>query len=240
MNLDKMGYNDKTIAVIVAMQKELDLLLHLIDNTKTVETKDAVYHEGSINGHKVIATKCGIGKVNAAIGTKSLIDRYNPSLVINSGVAGGAGNAAGILDVVVAETVAYHDVWCGPGTDHGVAAGCPDRFTCDPRITSLECLKVTGNLKHGMIASGDIFISRPEEVGHIRTLYPDVMAVDMESAAIAQVCYLCKVPFVCIRVISDTPGAADNISQYDTFWDDAPRHTFEILKTVLGHIPAEL
>ena len=67
-------------------------------------------------------------------------------------------------------------------------------------------------------------------------MYPDALAVDMESAAIAQVCYLKNVPFICMRVISDTPGGDDNISQYENFWADAPRHTFEALKALLATI----
>jgi adenosylhomocysteine nucleosidase len=91
-------------------------------------------------------------------------------------------------------------------------------------------------VKHGLIASGDIFVSRREDIDRIKALYPDVMAVDMESAAIAHVCHLKSVPFVCIRVVSDTPGAADNIEQYETFWDDAPQHTFETLTQLLNQL----
>ena len=79
-------------------------------------------------------------------------------------------------------------------------------------------------------------MSEVETVRHILELYPDAIAVDMESAAIAQVCHIKGVPFVCIRVISDTPGAADNIAQYQNFWDDAPQHTFSALQHVISAI----
>lgn len=232
--------HNHTVAVIVAMRKELDLLLPLLGDATVVNEGHTTYHVGSIGDRRVVAMQCGIGKVNAAVGAYALISRFAPSLVINTGVAGGAGAAAGILDIVVADAVAYHDVWCGPGTEPGQAAGLPARLECDRRVTSLPCLNGRDGVRHGLIASGDIFISRPEEIGRIRGIYPDVLAVDMESAAIAHVCALTRTPFVCIRVVSDTPGAADNISQYENFWDDAPRHTFGILSSVLHDLPADL
>lgn len=218
------------IGIIVAMGKELRLLLPLLEDAGTVTANDITFHTGHIGRHDIVAMQCGIGKVNAAIGTLTLIDTFHPSIVINSGVAGGTG-AAGILDVVIADEVAYHDVWCGPGTVPGEAAGCPPRFRCalpDRLADSIE------GARRGLIVSGDIFVSRPEEVRHILDLYPDAMAVDMESAAIAQVCFIKNVPFVCVRVISDTPGGADNISQYENFWEDAPAHTFAALRSILN------
>lgn len=221
------------IAIIVAMGKELSLLLPLIEDRHQTSINEITFHTGRMGRHEIVAMQCGIGKVNAAVGTLTLIENFHPNLVINSGVAGGTGKGAGILDVIVADEVAYHDVWCGPGTADGQAAGCPARFGCAlPR----EVRERIPGAKHGLIASGDIFVSRREDVDRILTLYPEAMAVDMESAAIAQVCHLKNVPFVCIRVVSDTPGAADNIAQYENFWDDAPRHTFETLSHLLNNV----
>jgi adenosylhomocysteine nucleosidase len=221
------------IAIIVAMSKELNLLLPLITDHKQETINGTVFHTGSIGAHTIVATQCGIGKVNAAIGTQTLIEHYNPDMVVNSGVAGGTGGGAGILDVVIADAVAYHDVWCGPGTEPGQAANCPARFECG---LPAEVVSSVAGAKHGLIASGDIFVAHKHDVERILQLYPEAMAVDMESAAIAQVCYLKGVQFVCIRVISDTPGAADNIAQYENFWEDAPRHTFEALTTILSKL----
>lgn len=218
------------IGIIVAMGKELRLLLPLLEDAGTVTANDITFHTGRIGSHDIVAMQCGIGKVNAAVGTLTLIDTFHPSVVINSGVAGGTG-AAGILDVVIADEVAYHDVWCGPGTVPGEAAGCPPRFRC---ALPARCADSIEGARRGLVVSGDIFVSRPEEVRHILGLYPDAVAVDMESAAIAQVCFLKNVPFICVRVISDTPGGADNISQYENFWEDAPAHTFSTLRSILN------
>lgn len=220
------------IAIIAAMSKELALLLPLIESRSTVTANGLKFHTGHIGRHEIIAAECGIGKVNAAIGSLTLIDCFHPDMVINTGVAGGAGAGASILDVVVADKIAYHDVWCGPGTEAGQAAGCPRFFTCPLPNAIFDGLDV----KRGLVASGDIFVSRPEEVAHIKSIWPDTVAVDMESAAIAQVCHLKNVPFVCIRVISDTPGSADNIAQYENFWADAPAHTFSVLTALLERL----
>lgn len=213
------------------MGKELDLLLPLIEGRSTVTINDTVFHTGHIAGRDVVAMQSGIGKVNAAVATLTLIDSFHPSLVINTGVAGGTGGAR-VLDVVIPDRIAYHDVWCGPGTEPGEAAGFPLYFECPLAADTVASLGV----RRGLLASGDIFVSRREEVDRILAMYPDAVAVDMESAAIAQVCHLKNVPFVCIRVVSDTPGEADNIAQYDSFWDDAPRSTFDTLTHLLALI----
>ncbi len=217
------------IGIIVAMDKELSLLLPKIDNCSDVTINDVTFHVGKIGERDVVAMKCGIGKVNAAIGTLTLIENFHPSLIINTGVAGGTGHGASILDVVVASQIAYHDVWCGPGTVEGQAAGCPPRFPGALTGEMLAALGLSNVVKTGLVVSGDIFVSRISDIKRITALYPEAVAVDMESAAIAHVCYLKNVLMVCVRVISDTPGAADNISQYESFWEDAPLHTFDVL-----------
>lgn len=224
------------IGVIVAMDKELALLLHLLENSAETEINGFMFHTGTIGQAEIVAMKCGIGKVNAAMGTMTLIDLFKPELIINTGVAGGTGGNAGILDIVVGTRVAYHDVWCGPGTEWGDAAGCPRFFHTTDMINNLPCLHEGDTVKHGLVCSGDIFVSDPDVVSRIRSLYPDVDAVDMESAAIAQVCYLRQIPFACMRVISDTPGADDNIAQYQNFWEEAPQHTFDMLRQIIQEL----
>lgn len=215
------------------MEKELNLLLPLLQNRQERIKNNVTFHVGDINGNEVIAMQCGIGKVNAAMGALTLIDLFEPEIVINTGVAGGTGSDAGVLDVVIADRVAYHDFWC-LGEEWGQVPGCPKFF---PTV-NFHLLDDAENprIKRGLIASGDLFVSKPSEVEFIRSIYPDVKAVDMESAAIAQVCHLKGVLFYCMRVISDTPGGADNISQYENFWEDAPRQTFDILHTLLSRI----
>lgn len=214
------------------MEKELALLLPDLKDCTHTTVNGFTFHSGRIGTSEVVVMQCGIGKVNAAIGVLSLIDVFHPSIVINTGVAGDTGHDAGkpgIGELFLAREIVYHDVWCGPGTVRGVASGCPARFTCPLPG------EFAGRLgaKEGLLASGDIFVSEPEDLARIKALYPEVAAVDMESAAIAQVCHLKDVPFVCMRVISDTPGDGDNISQYKDFWTDAPARTFAAIRSLL-------
>lgn len=225
------------IAIIVAMDKELRLLMPLLERAETSVADGFELHSGQIGGVEVCLMKCGIGKVNAALGCRAMIQAFAPELVINSGVAGGTGSAAGVLDVVAASAVGYHDVWCGPGTEWGCAAGCPPVFPGDPRVLGLSALTRNPAVKFGVVASGDIFVDSAATVEHVLRLYPDAVGVDMESGAIAQTCHRFGMPFICLRVISDTPGqVADNGAQYESFWQSAPEKTFMVIKDILAEL----
>jgi len=221
------------IGIIVAMDKELALLLPLMADVSEISVNGFAFHTGKLAGHDIVVCKCGIGKVNAAVGENTLIENFHPMMIINTGVAGGTGatsEPARVLDVVLASEIAYHDVWCGPGTVKGEAAGCPARFTCPLP----EDIRRQLSVKEGLLASGDIFVDNPDDLRRILDLYPDAKAVDMESAAIAQVCYIKNVPFVCIRVVSDTPGDGGNAAAYENFWQAAPERTFDEVEKLLG------
>lgn len=216
------------IAVLVAMDKEMSLVKSILDNP---EDKGSVVR-GKIGKHEITLGKCGIGKVNSAINTFRTIETFRPDLIINTGVAGGAGLPVGTL--LVADRVAYSDVWCGPSTVYGEADGCPLFFTPSKVVVekAAEFIKDDSS-RFGLICTGDKFISRAEEIAFIRSHFPDVAAVDMESASIAQVCYMTKVPFAIFRVVSDTPGEGENLAQYESFWTDAPKKTFSAVKTLI-------
>lgn len=216
------------------MDKELQLLMPMISNQATIEQHNHKYITGKIASHNVAVIKCGIGKVNAALATREIVESFSPDLIINTGVAGGTG-AAKVLDVVISTGVAYHDVWC-PGSEYGQVEGCPRIFETPERFVQLACLSGSSNIKKGIIASGDIFVNSPEQVAHILNLYPDALAVDMESGAVAQTAWLAGIDFLAVRIVSDTPGGEDNISQYQNFWNDAPKRAFEILMTILQEV----
>lgn len=210
------------------MQKELALILPLLDDATTVSHGSITYHLGRIGANEVALMQCGIGKVNAAIGAVSLIDAFRPELVINTGVAAGAGDEVAVMDVVIADRLVHHDFWC-IGEEWGRVPGSPRFLPARlPEIGERE------GVRRGLIASGELFISSKEEIDRIRGHFPDVMAVDMESAAIAQVCCQRNVPFMCMRVISDTPWCShDNSRQYEDFWEEAPQKTFAILQEII-------
>lgn len=224
------------IAVLAAMDKEVALLRALLgDDAETRHAGHVAMTVGHIaDGVELAIAKSGIGKVNAALATEAIISSFHPDIVVSTGVAGGTGSDAGILDVVVADRLAYHDVWCGPGTEPCVADGFGPFFTPPADILDLPCLAPREGLTHGLICSGDMFISRPEEVAEIRRKHPDVKAVEMESTAIAHACAIAGIPMIAVRVVSDTPGAhSDNSSQYENFWTDAPERTFNVVSALL-------
>ncbi len=229
------SHSKSTVGVIVAMTAELQALLHSLDNPVEECLSGFKFHVGTIGGRRVVAMQCGIGKVNAAMGAMALIANYDPGVVINTGIAGGTGRGPGILDVVVADRVAYHDVWCGPGNERGQVQGCPASFECAlDSPFDLSAILAREGIYAGLIASGDMFVDTPGELARILSVQPEAIAVDMESGAIAQVCALRGVPFLAVRVISDYPGAPDHISQYNNFWNDAPKATFAILAELLN------
>lgn len=221
------------IGIIVAMQKELELLNPMLAGHTRQEHDGTVFHCGNIGHHSVVAMQCGIGKVNAAIGTAALIDGFSPDVVINTGVAGGASKSVNVMDVVVGQRVAYHDVWCGFDSTWGQIQGMPLFFDGKPEL--VEALQGQPGVHCGLICSGDRFIDSIGEVEAIQSRFPDVLAVDMESAAIAHTCFAKHTPFLSLRVISDSPGASHNNSaQYTDFWADAPKRTFEKLQQLIN------
>ena len=219
--------------IIVAMRVELDMLLREMAQAELVTINGTDYHTGCIGGVDVVATQCGIGKVNAAVGALTMIDNFKPDAVINTGIAGGTGAGAGVLDVVIGSEVGYHDVWCGPGNAPGQVQGHPERYAGALSLVDMEALGGNPRVKVGLIASGDKFISSPADLEAVLEVQPEAVAVDMESGAIAQVCHLKGVPFLAVRVVSDTPGVENHLEQYGDFWTLAPQSTFGILRSIL-------
>ena len=211
------------IGIIVAMDKELRQLQQLFDSSH------------------VRVEKCGIGKVNAALGAQRMINEFHPDCIISSGCAGGNGDDVNIQDVVVSSELCYHDVYCGTAIDnttiYGQVQGLPARYQADPHLLqkaqSLNLKSLTSNLKthSGLIVTGDWFVDSKDKMREIIGHFPEAKAVDMESCAIAQACYINKVPFISFRVISDIPLRDTDASQYHNFWDTIADHSFQVTKT---------
>ena len=189
------------------------------------------------NSDDVLVQKCGIGKVNAALGAQRMINEFHPDCIISSGCAGGNGDDINIQDVVVSAELCYHDVYCGTAIDnttiYGQVQGLPARYPADPYLLRKSSeLKVEGLEIHpGLIVTGDWFVDSREKMREIIEHFPDAKAVDMESCAIAQTCYINKVPFISFRVISDIPLRDTDASQYHNFWDTIAEHSFQVTRT---------
>ena len=181
---------------------------------------------------QVVVEKCGIGKVNAALGVQRMINAHRPDCIISSGCAGGNGDDVNIKDIVVSSEVAYHDVYCGAAEGgslaYGQVQGMPARFQADPYLLrKSEELEV----KRGLIVTGDWFVDSREKMESIIQLFPEAKAVDMESAAIAHACYINNVPFISFRVISDMPLRDSHASQYHDFWNQVAAQSFQLTRT---------
>lgn len=173
---------------------------------------------GRLGGNEIVLWRCGVGKVNAAVGTMRLIQEHHPDAIVSTGLAGGIDPLLNVMDIFVATQCVYHDVDCGGISEDGPCVlgqvqGLPARYDADTRLLdhALEVPIRDGERRiTGLICTGDQFITDRERQNNIKRHFPDGLACDMESAAIAQTCYLMKVPFISLRVISDTPGRTDD------------------------------
>lgn len=226
------------IGLIVAMESEFRLVEALLEAKKEEYFRGIRFLCGKVGEREVVLMHSGIGKVCAAAGTVELIDRYAPECVLNTGVAGGIDASLQVMDVVVGSEVVYHDVWCGDGNALGQIQGMPARFVADDRLVQ-AAMAAEGEVRvrSGLICSGDRFVSNREELEEIKGNFPEGLAVDMESGAIAQVCHMYGVPFLSCRIISDTPGVVeDNFLQYLDFWTVAPEKSIHVLRQIIERL----
>ena len=140
------------IGIIVAMGKELRLLTPLLNDVKETIIEGKTFYSGTIGDNNIVVMQCGIGKVNAAIGTLILSNNFDLHLIINTGVAGGADKNINVIDVTVGRFIAFHDVWCGPGTFYGEAVGFLPLF--ESVYIAMQLLTPTPNMKFGFIFFG--------------------------------------------------------------------------------------
>ncbi|MBR1801447.1 MAG: 5'-methylthioadenosine/adenosylhomocysteine nucleosidase [Bacteroidaceae bacterium] len=223
------------IGILSAMTKEHEQLTVLLADAHTEQDGRYNFVCGRLGNNTLILLQCGIGKVNAAVGTATLIRRYAPDCIISTGCAGGIDAGLHVMDVVVSTQVAYHDVSI-PGCEPGQVQGLPARFRAEQELVE-AALNSPFPVKPGLICSGDQFISDRAQLDAIKAQFPEALAVDMESAAIAQTCFLLQTPFVSFRVLSDTPGADEHIQQYFNFWDEMADRSFEVTRRFLAALP---
>ncbi len=212
------------LSVIVAMDSELRAAEQLLGGSS----------RGLLGGCEVSLHKSGIGKVNAALTACRIIGQEQPDAVLSTGVCGGIDSCLQVTDVLVGSATCYHDVWCGEGNAKGQVQGLPARYVGDTRL--LQVATAMG-LRTGLICTGDQFITDRVALDAIKADFPDGMGVDMESAAIAQTCYLMQVPFMALRIVSDTPGnTPDHTAQYKDFWATMSEKSFRVLKEFLERL----
>ncbi|MDR0552030.1 MAG: 5'-methylthioadenosine/S-adenosylhomocysteine nucleosidase [Spirochaetaceae bacterium] len=235
----------KRIGIIGAMEEEVEILRSHLKNA----APEAGCLIGQLCGKDAALLKCGVGKVNAAVGTALLIDHFKPDFVINTGCAGGVNNAGDAVrlcfgDVVLSERIVYHDVdVTGFNYPLGQIPGQELFFTTPPEILkeaedAIAALKKDGilpsnmNSVRGLIGSGDVFMCETQRIKTAAALFPGLRAVEMESAAIAHVCALFKTPCLVIRAISDIAGEESPVD-FDAYLPIAAKHSSEIVLSLL-------
>jgi adenosylhomocysteine nucleosidase len=198
------------------------------------------FSTGRLNGADVILLKSGIGKVNAAMSTAILLERFRPDYVINTGSAGGFLSTLNVGDVVISNEVVHHDVDVTAfGYEYGQVPGMPARYKADETLVKIaeQNAKQIKDIQvvTGLIATGDSFMNDPARVEFVRGKFPDLCAVEMEAAAIAQVCTQFAVPFVIIRALSDIAGKESDVS-FEQFLDTAAKHSADLVLSIVSSL----
>ena len=227
----------KTVAVIGAMEQEIALLHETMGNVKAISFGKFAAYEGELAGKRMVLALSGIGKVNASVSTAWLIHQFEPDCVINTGSAGGLGKGLKVGDVVVGTEIAHHDVDVTAfGYVWGQVPQLPTVFVSDGLLVgkAKQAAEVFEGaaVEQGLIVSGDRFVHSSEGVAEIRKHFPEVKAVEMEAAAIAQTCHQLETPFVIIRAVSDSADEKADIS-FDEFLKTAAASSAKMVAEIV-------
>jgi adenosylhomocysteine nucleosidase len=226
------------------MEDEVTLLRSAMANVRTETMGVYEFYTGTLENKSVVLLRCGIGKVNAAVGCAVLIDHYKPELVINTGSAGGIDPSLSFGDAVISDGLVQYDVdLTAFNYAPGQLPGMPPVFAVDEDLiqrgeAAVDSLKQEGilppefNHLRGLIGSGDVFMHEPDRINAVRKTFPAVRAVEMEGAAIAQACRLFSVPCLIIRAISDVAGVESPVT-HDEFLPMASKHSGEIVRRIV-------
>lgn len=226
------------IVIIGAMEQEITLLKAKISQCETSTVSYLTVYTGTIGENWVCLVQCGIGKVASAAATALLIQKFAPDAVINTGSAGGFDPELNIGDVVIATELLHHDVNV---THFGYVLGqvpqMPAYYQSDPKLVHVAQDAISDlpeiKVKTGLVCSGDSFIGSDEAANLIQANFPKMAAVEMEGAAIAQVCHLMNTPFVVIRSLSDIAGKTSTVS-FESYLETAAKNSAQLVLNILS------
>ncbi|NBI42408.1 5'-methylthioadenosine/adenosylhomocysteine nucleosidase [[Haemophilus] felis] len=227
------------IGIVGAMAQEVEILVGLMQQKSITHIANCIIYEGVIAGKSVALLQSGIGKVAAAMGTTALLQHCRPDLVINTGSAGGVSEDLKMGDIVISTETRYHDA---DVTAFGYAKGqlpaCPPAFISDDKLVKLAekiAIEQKHNVRKGLICSGDSFVHGGTTLEQIKKDFPNVIAVEMEATAIAQVCHMFNVPFVVVRAISDA-GDGEASMSFEEFLPLAAKQSSELVVGMLEQL----
>ena len=225
------------IAIIGAMEEEVALIKDWMVELKTQSIAGCEFYQGKLDGVDVVLLQSGIGKVNAAVSTTLLLSKFAPSKVINIGSAGGYAQSLSVGDVVISDQVCHHDVDVTVfGYAMGQVPGMPATYAADTvlvaeakaAVARLDLVKA----EVGLIGTGDSFMQDPVRVEKVRADFPALLAVEMEAAAVAQVCVKFETPFVVVRALSDIAGKESSQS-FEEFLVVAAKNSSQMVREML-------
>ena len=226
----------KVIGILCAVERELAPYLDIIQCHKASSGAMLTFHEGMIDGTRVVAVYSGVCRVNAAIATQLLIDRYNACAVIVSGTAGGIDKRLEIGDSVIVTEACYHDIAEGILTSHHpyMSDIC---FMSDKALLAKcrENISAANGAKiyYGRTVTGEAFIDTEGRERIISEFAP--LCVDMETAAVAHACYVNRLPFIAVRSISDTADE-NGEATFDKYCAYAAAQSCNVVRQLLPHI----
>ncbi|ENH97603.1 5'-methylthioadenosine/S-adenosylhomocysteine nucleosidase [Gracilibacillus halophilus YIM-C55.5] len=228
------------IGIIGAMDEEIELLKQRMEVKEHVVKANCDFYVGTLDDKDVVVLKSGIGKVNAAMSTTILHEMYQPDYVINTGSAGGFHDKLEVGDIVISSDVVHHDVDVTAfDYEYGQVPDMPWLYTANPALIEKALLyakQLDGvNAMKGLISTGDSFMQDADRVAFVREKFPDMIAAEMEAAAIAQVCYQYGTSFVVIRALSDIAGKESNVS-FEAFLEKAANHAATLIISMVNHL----
>lgn len=229
------------IGIIGAMDIEVNGLIEKMTDKKSETISSTVYTSGKIGNKYCVVAKCGIGKVNAAVAAQTMILRYNPDMIINTGIGGSTSTETHIGYVVIAKNVVQHDMDTTALGDESAMLFLPNEsikyVPCDEElIARLEqaCKNIgENNFVVGTVATGDKFISGNDNRTALNKSF-NALACEMEGGSIGHVCYLNKIPFAVLRSISDSMSDEDDAIEYSTFSKSAAEKAVKIISEFLN------
>ena len=228
-----------TIGIIGAMDEEIALLMENMTERQEQTVANCLFIEGKIHHKDVVLLKSGIGKVNAAMATTIMHERFAPNYIINTGSAGGFAENLEVGDIVISTEVVHHDVDVTAFEySYGQVPGLPATYKADKGLiekTVAATKNLDINFDKGIIATGDTFMEDSERVSFVRGKFPTMLASEMEAAAVAQVCYQYDKPFVIIRALSDIAGKKSSVS-FDQFLEKAAKNAAQLIMTMINEL----
>ena len=226
------------IGIIGAMHEEIVELRELMLEKEIKEIAGMKFYTGKLNGKECVLVESGIGKVNAAICTTLLINRFNSKKIIFTGVAGGVDPVLNVGDIVISDDLVQHDV-------DVTAFGCKygeiprmnnsffkaDKLLSEKAYSAAKKIFPEKNVVKGRVLSGDQFVSSAEKTKWFQDIFNGA-CVEMEGASVAHVCHLFNTPFVVIRSISDKADHSAGVD-FNTFKHEAARVSKEIVMNII-------